>query len=493
MKKLFDVTGTFFLAIRCSFRFCWRNEKWLTIGRILTTIVGAVLMYAAVVAAGYLVNVTKTALSAGTITSYEAFFTGDLGKGVMIFGAIAIVGVFNSRLMWYFGNRWNHSMRFANQRELNEHRISLDIGRYRSKRFDDLTTQVDDIPGSWASRTLFADQLMALLSSFVSCITFGIALLAHSPFYFAGIFTVTLALVYGNFKIVNLWWHTYAKQTPFSKRRGLLERAYIREEPFVQAHMFNQAPALRQEIDRNVSHIKKMYETVRRETFGNQLLCYLLGIFVLLIVTAHVMWSTAIGDVSLGALTVLIASAKQFQSGVENFVSLLADQWNTARGVILIEKDFMGMTSALKTERPVDIPFVGVPRISIERLCFAYPDQDALVLKDISLVIEPGMKLAIVGKSGSGKSSLFALLARHYDPSSGSITVNGVPLNQIEPSVWFRYISGLTQDYAILDRTVEDEIGSSRLGEPLDRERVREAGLSKLPCWYSRTGALSKI
>jgi ABC-type multidrug transport system fused ATPase/permease subunit len=306
-------------------------------------------------------------------------------------------------------------------------------------------------------------------------LAYGSAILTHSPFYFSVVFAASVPLIYGDFKVVNLWWATYARQTPYSKKKSVLVRAYHNPEAFVQAHMFNQGPKLRSEIDQNDTEVRGMYDGIRMFILKKEFLNYFLGFLAFMIVLVHVVWSTAAGLVSLGALTVLIASAKQFQSGIEGFVSQLADQWNSARGVILIERDFMGLESALKTECPIVPNFAKPPRIVFDKVCFAYPEQSTLVLKDISLTIEPCMKLAIVGKSGSGKSSLFSLLARHYDPTSGSISADGIPLTRIDPRDWFRFISGLTQDYAILDRTVEGEIASSRLEEELDQERVAEA------------------
>ena len=133
------------------------------------------------------------------------------------------------------------------------------------------------------------------------------------------------------------------------------------------------------------------------------------------------------------------------------------------------------MSPLLQTLEPVKPEFNGPPRIRFENVCFSYPQADALVLRNISFVIEPGSKVTIVGRNGSGKSSLIGLVLRQYDPTSGSIFAGDIPLRNIAPQAWSIHASALLQEFSIHDRKVAEEIASSRLREPVDMEIVREA------------------
>lgn len=168
----------------------------------------------------------------------------------------------------------------------------------------------------------------------------------------------------------------------------------------------------------------------------------------------------------------MMAAARTFQGNLEAIVSLIAEQWNSAKGVILIEKDFLGLKPVLKTDYPVVPKFDITPTIRFDKVSFAYPDTENLVLKEVSFTIEPGTKLAIVGKSGNGKSTIQALLMRHYDPTSGAVFAGDINLRNIEPNVWSNVASALTQEYTVLERRIDEEIASSRLGQPIDSEAV---------------------
>ena len=119
--------------------------------------------------------------------------------------------------------------------------------------------------------------------------------------------------------------------------------------------------------------------------------------------------------------------------------------------------------------RPVTLPERLEGRIEFSHLSFAY-DADVPVLKDLNLQIAAGEKLAIVGPTGSGKSTLIRLLARFYDFEDGRIFLDGIDVNQILSRDLRRRIGVVLQDFHIFSGSVFDNIA---LGNPaVSRERA---------------------
>jgi len=112
--------------------------------------------------------------------------------------------------------------------------------------------------------------------------------------------------------------------------------------------------------------------------------------------------------------------------------------------------------------RPVALPERLQGRIELSRLSFAY-DADLPVLKDLNLEIAAGEKLAIVGPTGSGKSTLIRLLARFYDFDDGRILLDGIDVNRILSRDLRRRIGVVLQDFHIFSGSVFDNIA---LGNP---------------------------
>ena len=86
--------------------------------------------------------------------------------------------------------------------------------------------------------------------------------------------------------------------------------------------------------------------------------------------------------------------------------------------------------------------------IQLEDVSFSYPGTDNEVLSGVSLHLPAGSTVAIVGENGAGKTTLVKLLCRFYDPSKGSILVDGTGLSQLSVEDWRARITAAFQDFA---------------------------------------------
>lgn len=138
---------------------------------------------------------------------------------------------------------------------------------------------------------------------------------------------------------------------------------------------------------------------------------------------------------------------------------------------------------------PVALPKRLTGKVEFRRVSFAY-DTNMPILKDVSFLISPGEKLAIVGPTGSGKSTLIRLLGRFYDFDDNQIYLDDIDLNHIHSSDLRRRVGVVLQDFHIFSGSIFDNIA---LGNPrVTRERAIEAAktvnahdfISKLPLGY---------
>ncbi len=111
--------------------------------------------------------------------------------------------------------------------------------------------------------------------------------------------------------------------------------------------------------------------------------------------------------------------------------------------------------------------------IEFRDVSFAYTSNESEVLRNLSFQIEPGQRVAIVGASGAGKSTILGLLLRLYDPQSGSILVDGLPLRDYRRESYRHQIGLVMQDSVLLGATIYENIAYGNL--QATREMVIEA------------------
>ena len=93
--------------------------------------------------------------------------------------------------------------------------------------------------------------------------------------------------------------------------------------------------------------------------------------------------------------------------------------------------------------------------VEFKSVTFSYPDEDS-ILKEFNLKIEPNKKIAIVGASGQGKSTLFNLITRIFDPTSGEITLDGINIKDLTEDNLRKYISVIRQEPFVFNRTIKE-------------------------------------
>jgi ATP-binding cassette, subfamily B, bacterial MsbA len=130
------------------------------------------------------------------------------------------------------------------------------------------------------------------------------------------------------------------------------------------------------------------------------------------------------------------------------------------------------------------------PGIVFDKVSFQYDSADDLALTEVSFSIPPGQTTAFVGPSGGGKSTVMKLLLRFYEPTNGTITVEGHTLAELELDFWRNQIAVVSQDVYLFDATVRENIAYGRLDAGPDEiiEAARKADahefIERLPNKY---------
>ena len=236
-------------------------------------------------------------------------------------------------------------------------------------------------------------------------------------------------------------------------------------------HLFTIATTASPGKEVRVTGIGRQLMTQRREAWENayapvagarwiSALWYTLAwaVFGVAYVGAVVFVSSGLGSPAGAVLLVLAAGSRlsAYIGATVGEIGFLRGFWMDGSRRLAWLEDYAAHLAA-SADRPV--PAVLRNGIRLEHVSFAYPGTSRLVLDDVSLLLPAGSVVAIVGENGAGKTTLVKLLAKMYEPSSGSIFVDDTPLARVPANEWRLRLAGAFQDFFRFEFRARQTVG----------------------------------
>ena len=181
-------------------------------------------------------------------------------------------------------------------------------------------------------------------------------------------------------------------------------------------------------------------------------------------------WQVRHGAISIGVLVAFF----QYASRIFRPIQDLSEKYNVLQGAMAAaERIFALLDEPVRVTPPrAPKPFPSGPAaIEFDHVWFAYVGEE-WVLRDVSLRIEPGETLAVVGHTGAGKTTLTNLLLRFYDVQRGAITIGGIDIREFDARELRRQFGIVLQDPHLFTGTLEANI---RLGDAIEAQAVEAA------------------
>jgi subfamily B ATP-binding cassette protein MsbA len=238
----------------------------------------------------------------------------------------------------------------------------------------------------------------------------------------------------------------------------------------------------------NQSFVTNTLKAVRAEAMLSPILA-MIGASGIAAVMWVAGWQIVHHHMTLGALTSFVIALLLLYSPIKNIGRIngvLQPALAAAQRIFEVLDRAPELTDC---EEPIELKR-GPHHIRFANVFFQYPGHVTMVLRDINLDIPTGKTLAVVGLSGSGKSTMAQLVPRFYDTTSGAIEIDGVPITKYSMSSLRSEIAVVTQDNFLFNTSVEENIRLGRL--EATKEELEEAAkaaychdfISELPDGY---------
>jgi ATP-binding cassette subfamily C protein CydD len=302
----------------------------------------------------------------------------------------------------------------------------------------------DYLPGLFSA--LFLPLLILLVVVPIDLLTFGVLLVTAPliPFFMALIGMAAGALA----------------KRQFSEMRYLGAHFLDVMQGLTTLKLFNRSQHQVETIRRITGGFREATMRVLRVAFLSAFTLEMLATLSVAMVAVEIGVRLLHGGIAFEQALFLLVIAPEFYLPLR---ALGAKFHNATEGKAAAERLFAVLDTPLPDTLPAAaLPLPPVLRIRFEGVSLAYGEDNRPALRDVSFEIAPGERVALVGASGGGKTSIAGLLLRFVEPDSGRITVGGVDLARIPAGAWRDQIAWVSQSPYLFNATAADNIRFSR-------------------------------
>jgi ATP-binding cassette subfamily B protein len=264
------------------------------------------------------------------------------------------------------------------------------------------------------------------------------------------------------------------RKANFKARDRLSELNSILQENIIGANIVQLFRREKYNADQHLKVNQQYVEEVNRTVFHDSAVSATLE-WIALVAIAGVLWlgggQIVQQNLTFGELSAFVLFSQRLFDPIRQ----LAEKFTTIQaGFTAVERINAILQEPIEIrdpEYPKTLPIDGTGEVCFEQVWFGYKP-DEYVLKDINFKLKAGEKIALVGPTGAGKSSVIRLLSRLYEPTKGRILIDGVDIRDITQTELRRAVGVILQDSFLFSGNISDNI---TLGEDYALEQVIEA------------------
>lgn len=272
-------------------------------------------------------------------------------------------------------------------------------------------------------------------------------------------------------------------RSPESRKLSYLEYVLANDKHAKEVHLFGLGPLF---LGRYKELAEKFHREDSRHAVRTGVVIHLLSLLATLSFYGAYVWMAllaATGKISLGDMTMYVMAFRMGQGSFENILNAIGSIYEhnlymSNLFAFLDDTQFDGAEAngVKPQEKKRDgAPNDGERGIRLSKVSFRYPDRKDWVLRDVDLFIPEGQSVALVGQNGAGKTTLVKLVTRLYEPTSGTITLDGKDLREWDQAELRNRFGVVFQDFNQYHLTARENVGVGSVEHLAEDERVGRA------------------
>lgn len=355
---------------------------------------------------------------------------------------------------------------------LMRHAATLDLAQFEDPTFYD---HLERARQQTTGRIGLIAQLVGMGQDSVTLMTFAGAIVAYYPWLLVLLAAAVLPTFVGETHYAALSYSLLFRRTPERRELDYLRYVGASDETAKEVQMFGLASWLTQryhDLARRYFEENKRLSIRRSSVSAALSIVSTAGYYAAYVI---VLQRSAVGAISIGTLTYLALSFRNSRDLIQRLLLAASDVYAQSLNLrdlfvfFEIRPTISTRGGAIAVPRPIREGFV------FEHVGFRYPGSDRWAVRDVSFVVRPGERVALVGENGAGKTTLTKLIARLYDPTEGRVLLDGRDLRDYDLASVRQAIGVIFQDFVRYDMRFDENVGIGEIATTRDYLEARNA------------------
>jgi ATP-binding cassette, subfamily B, bacterial len=456
----------------------WRTHRGAATGMFITTLINGLLPAAQAWVGKLIVDTVVEAAKAApsdaafSWTSFMTAVESVLGYLAIEFGLIigsSICGQVRDTLHFILEQRLRHDLNQMIMRKA----LTLDLTFFEDSEFYDKLTMASR-QSDWRMMAVM-DTTFSIVQTMISLGSFLVLLVSFSPWIALLIFASVVPTLIMQARMSKQRFAMESFRTSDSRRLSYYELSVTDNDKAKEMRLFGLGPEFMRRHSEIFRRLFAQDLSLARKRILTTLTLGTLSSGAYYVAYAWIVYKTIIRVLSVGDLTMYLAVVHQCQGLFESFFSSISSLYEHALFLGNLH-DFLAMVPLVKeAEQAIPAPRPFQTGIEFRNVTFQYAKNTTPTLKNISLTLKPGEKIAVVGANGAGKTTFIKLLARLYDPTSGDIFLDGRNLRDYRLDSLYQRFGVIFQDFVRFETTLRENIAIGQVDAMSDEARVMEA------------------
>lgn len=353
------------------------------------------------------------------------------------------------------------------------HREKLDISLHEDAEFSNLAQRMSD---SVHRVRNFIDRQFQLIQNIVGIIAATAVVYSFNKWAALAVILGTVPQFIFEMKFGTRAWGIHSAKAEVRRKYYEVRSFFYPIRSLVELKLFQTGNFFVEQAESLFDSFRKEVKKKERDRLVYSIFSVLFSYGTIAGAIAWFVFDAVAGRIQIGTLIFVFGSLAALRANFSGFLIQIAHQYEDGLFVLDVLKFLDTPPRIIVPQNAFVLDSKKTPEIVFENVSFKYPGSESFALKNFSLRIPVGEKLAIIGLNGAGKTTFVKLLCRFYDPDEGRILIGGKDLKEIDLNSWYAHIGALFQEYMNYGAfTVTEAIAFGDTKAKISAKRAREA------------------